>query len=56
MKEIILQTLMRHFEGNFWRIIIDGAKVEAEMSSGYGDGPAVIDLDELANDIVKSLE
>lgn len=49
------KILVTYFDLQGWSIVIDGDRLEAVMSSGYGSGPAVIDLRNLAQCIAGGL-
>lgn len=42
------KILVAYFEHQGWAIVTDDDRLEAELPSGYGSGPAVIDLRDLA--------
>ena len=44
----LVRVLIEWFEENDWTIEREGDRVVAVMASGYGSGPATVDLTELA--------
>jgi hypothetical protein len=52
----LTRDLCRHFYDEDWDIEVEGARVAAVMSSGYGSGPSVIDLNKLTAVVLKHME
>ncbi len=53
--ERLIKLLKSYFESELWCIVVEDKRIIALMSSGYGSGPAEVDITALAHFLAREL-